>query len=62
MSFASLDLTTLVPPETFDNAFSYKKVNKLFARNGPPALLRVVEKEQPFRLSFLTPKLRYVGV
>jgi len=41
-------VTTLVPPETFDNAFSYKKVTNFLPENGPPALLRVVEEGATF--------------
>jgi len=57
-----LDRHYVSSPETFDNAFSYKKVTNFLPENGPPAYLESLRKEQPFRLSFLTPKLRYVGV
>jgi len=63
MSFGfTWTVTTLVPPETFDNAFSYKKVTNFLPENGPPALLRVVEEGATFPVILLTPKLRYVGV
>jgi len=49
MSFGfTWTVTTLVPPETFDNAFSYKKVTNFLPENGPPALLRVVEEGATF--------------
>jgi len=43
-----LDRHYVSSPETL-TTHSHTKSNKLFARKWPPALLRVVEKEQPFR-------------
>jgi len=46
-----LDRHYVSSPETFDNAFSYKKVTNFLPENGPPAYLESLRKEQPFRLS-----------
>jgi len=43
-----LDRHYVSSPETFDNAFSYKKVTNFLPENGPPALLRVVEEGATF--------------